>query len=62
MPDLIRLQKTLPEDSLELTILKSTFNRVATQINLLWNTLSLEERQAIYAELKWVEDQIFRYK
>lgn len=62
MPDLIRLQKTLPEDSLELTILKSTFNRVATQINLLWNTLSLEERQAIYAELKGVEDQIYRYK
>ncbi len=60
MPDLIRLQKTLPEDSLELTLLKSTFNRFATQINLLWNTLSIEERQALYAQLRGVEDQIYQ--
>ena len=60
MPDLIRLQKTLPEDSLELTLLKNTFNRFATQINLLWNTLSIEERQALYAQLRGVEDQIYQ--
>ena len=60
MPDLIRLQKPLPEDSLELTLLKNTFNRFATQMNQLWSTLTLEERQTLYAQLRGVEDQIYQ--
>jgi hypothetical protein len=61
MPNLISLQQPMAEDSLELTILKGTFNRLATQMNMLWNTLSLEEKQELYAKLKAVEGQIYSY-
>jgi len=61
MPNLISLQNPMAGDSLELTILKNTFNRLATQINMLWNTLSLEEKQELYAKLKAIEEQIYSF-
>lgn len=62
MSKLILLQKFLPEDSLELIKLKGTFNSFATQMNLLWDTLSIEEKQELYSKLKGVEEQIYQYQ
>ncbi len=58
MTEIIALKKSAADDSIELTILISKFNRLALQINRLGNTMSREEKDELYIKLKAVEEQI----
>ncbi len=58
----INLKSIEITDSMELSILKSQFNRLATQFNVNWPDLSLEKRNELYDKLKAIEDQIINYE
>ncbi len=61
MASLIVLKRAVADDSIKLTILKSRFNRLASRINRLRLSLSLDERKELHITLKEIEEQINKY-
>lgn len=59
---MIQLLEVKAEDAYELMMLKNQFNRYATQMNLLWNSLTFEEKTELYNKLKATEQEIMQYE
>ncbi len=59
---MIQLLEVKAEDSYELMLLKNQFNRYATQMNLLWSSLTFEEKTELYNKLKATEREIMQYE
>lgn len=60
--DFIRLKRMIADEPIDLTILKSKFNLCATRLNRLGESLPLNEKEALLAQINSLSHLINEYE